>query len=78
MEYKQSKLQRPHYIQTIYDQLAVIMHEALKDDTTYERTEELHRQAKELGNKKRTILKAMRKQYDPQTYNELFFRYYIQ
>lgn len=52
------------------------MHEALKDDTTYERTEELHRQAKELGEKKRIILNAMRKQYDPQTYNELFFKYY--
>ena len=78
MPYRKSQLATPHYIQVIRDEMNVIMNEALKDDTTYERTEELHKRTKELAYKKRQILDAMRKHYDRRTFAQLFFEWYYE
>ena len=75
MPYKASDLPRPHYIQVIHDELLTLVEQSNKEHNL-NKLYGIHKRVDHLVDKKKKILKAMRKNYDKTTFERTFNDFY--
>lgn len=70
-----SDIPYPHYIQVIHDEL-LILAEQTNREHNLNKLCTIHKRVNYLLDKKKKILKAMKKHYDKTTFNKIFYNFY--